>query len=118
MGLMGPARGPQGEKLPPPIQDEIVQLTASTVSCLVRLARRRLGDGAEPDAGKATMLASMCKAIAPLLSPEGIYDAMEAVQGPPRLCAKVHGFCLHAARKVGVQMHLAPPVDSSQAEKP
>ena len=34
------------------------------------------------------------------LPPQGIFDAMEEAEGPPRLCANVEGYCLHAARTV------------------
>ena len=97
--------GDEGEELrfvpmPPPTQDEIARLTASVASRLIRLARRILGEGGEPDAQKMSVLASLSEAMVPPLCPAGIFDAMEEAEGPPRLCANVEGYCLHAARTV------------------
>jgi hypothetical protein len=42
----------------------------------------------------------MADAMVPSISPQGLFDAMVEAQLPPRLCATVDGFCLHAARTV------------------
>jgi len=99
----GPDDAVTFERLPPPTDEDIVHLTEKLARRLGEVARRRLSrdEDSEPDPDQNMVRAVAAEALRiPLSRVERTDDGHVGFDERKRLCARVGGFSLHAARVV------------------
>jgi hypothetical protein len=104
--IQGPDGQAEFKRLPPPTDDDIRDLTRKLAVRLGAIARRRIAeaDGEDPfqgDPEKALVQSTIAEAMkVPKTPSDNQSDGHDDEEEKKRLCARVDGFSLHAAREI------------------